>query len=71
MGLKRKAEKEEERNKWRMHEDCPGGPVVKTLHFQCREYGFNLWLGNRSHMLLGQKKKKKKRERMSEEGLRK
>jgi len=29
-------------------------------------------LGNRSHMLLGQKKKKKReRERMSEEGLRK
>ena len=36
MGLKRKAEKEEERNKWRMHEDCPGGPVVKTPRVQCK-----------------------------------
>ena len=22
--------------------DFPGGPVVKTLHFQCREHGSNL-----------------------------
>ena len=21
--------------------DCPGGPVTKTLHFQCKELGFN------------------------------
>ena len=24
----------------------PGGPVVKTLHFQSREHGFDPWLGN-------------------------
>ena len=23
-----------------------GGPVVKTLHFQCRECGFDPWLEN-------------------------
>ena len=26
--------------------DFPGGPVVKTPHFQCRGPGFNPWLGN-------------------------
>ena len=26
--------------------DLPAGPVVKTLHFQCRGLGFDLWLGN-------------------------
>ena len=24
----------------------PGGPVVKTLHFQCRGHEFDPWLGN-------------------------
>ena len=24
----------------------PGGPVVKSQHFQCRRPGFNLWSGN-------------------------
>ena len=24
----------------------PGGPVVKTLHFQCRGHGFDPWSGN-------------------------
>ena len=24
----------------------PGGPVVKTLSFQCRGHGFDPWLGN-------------------------
>ena len=28
---------------WR---DFPGGPSVKTLHFQCRDLGFDPWLGN-------------------------
>ena len=23
--------------------DFPGGPVIKTLHFQCRGYRFNSW----------------------------
>ena len=26
--------------------DLPGGPVVKTLHFQCEGCRFDLWLGN-------------------------
>ena len=26
-------------------EDFPGGPVVRTLHFHCREPGFDPWLG--------------------------
>ena len=26
--------------------DFPGGPVVKTLHFQRRGHGFDLWSGN-------------------------
>ena len=26
--------------------DFPGGPVVKTLPFQCKGHGFDLWLGN-------------------------
>ena len=46
--------KEEETPKcgvWRkthkkMTGNCPGGPVVKTLSFQCRGCGFDSWLGN-------------------------
>ena len=26
--------------------DFPGGPVVKTPHFQCRGPGFDPWSGN-------------------------
>ena len=26
--------------------DFPGHPVIKTLHFHCRERGFDPWLGN-------------------------
>ena len=26
--------------------DFPGGPVVKTLCFQCRGHGFDPWSGN-------------------------
>ena len=33
---------ETEMNSW----DFPGGSVVKTLHSQCKEPGFHLWLGN-------------------------
>ena len=25
--------------------DFPGGPVIKTLHFQCRGHGFDPWSG--------------------------
>ena len=38
--------------------------MVKTLHFHCGEHRFYPWSGNlRSHMLHGQKKKKKLSER--------
>ena len=36
--------------------DFPDGPVVKTLHFQCRWCRFDPWLEQRSHMPHGQKK---------------
>ena len=26
-------------------EGFPGGPLVKTLSFQCRRHGFNPWAG--------------------------
>ena len=26
--------------------DFPGGPVVKTPHFPCRDHGFDPWLGS-------------------------
>ena len=28
--------------------DFPGGPMVKTCRFHCREHGFNPWLGMKS-----------------------
>ena len=42
--------------------DFPRGPVVKTLHCQCRGHGFNSWLGTKilRATRCGQKKKKKK-----------
>ena len=43
--------------------DFPSGPVVDTLHFHYRGYGFEPWSGNfRSHMLHGviEKGKRKK-----------
>ena len=46
--------------------DFPGGPVVKTLHFQHRGHEFNPWSG-KIHMPCGQKikfKKKKKKKKM-------
>ena len=40
----------------------PGCPVVKTVHFDFREWGFDPWSGNlRSHMLCSAAKKKKKK----------
>ena len=30
--------------------DLPGGPVAKTLHFHCREHGFDPWLRNEDPM---------------------
>ena len=38
--------------------NLPGGPVVKTLCFHCREHKFDPWSGE---MLHGQKVKKKKK----------
>ena len=38
--------------------DFPGGPVVKTPHVQCREYGFNHSVGElRSHIPHGADKR--------------
>ena len=31
----------------------PGSPVVKTLSFQCKGYGFDPWLGNEDSMCQG------------------
>ena len=40
--------------------DFPGGPLVKTPCFQCREHGFDPWLGNlRSPCVTVQPKKEK------------
>ena len=30
-----------------LHWDFPGGPVLKTPHFQCRGHRFHPWSGNR------------------------
>ena len=44
--------------------DLPGRPVVKTLHFQFRECGFDPWFRDlRSHMQCSQKKKKRQKQR--------
>ena len=40
--------------------DFPGGPVVRTLHFQCRGHRFNPWLGDLPISCCVAKKKKKK-----------
>ena len=40
--------------------DFPGGPVVRTLHFHCREPGFHPWLGKILQVKWPKKKKKKK-----------
>lgn len=37
--------------------DFPGGPVVETLLFQCRRYGFHLYSGSQDPMLRGMAKK--------------
>ena len=42
--------------KVKMFRDFPDGPVVKTLHFQCRWCRFDSWSEQRSHMPHGQKK---------------
>ena len=39
--------------------DFPGGPVVKTLCFQSRGYGFDFWLGNLDSTYLAVRLKKK------------
>ena len=33
-------------SKENLNVDFPGGPLVKTLCFQCRGKGFNPWSGN-------------------------
>ena len=41
--------------------DFPGGPVVKSLYFQCRGHRFHLWSGNQDPTVLTAKKFKKKK----------
>ena len=41
------------------YHNFPGGPVFKTSRFQCREYGFNPWLGVKMANALGGVAKKK------------
>ena len=43
------------------YRDISGGPVVKTLHFRCREHGFDPLLENKDPtcMQCSQKRKKK------------
>ena len=36
--------------------DFPGGPVAKTMHFQCRGHGFDPWLGSEDPTCLVAKK---------------
>ena len=45
-------------SKW---SDFPGGPVVKTLHFQCSVLGFNLWLGSQNPTCCSQKVRNKQK----------
>ena len=40
--------------------DCPGSPVVKNPHFQCRGHGFNPWSGNQDPICCMVWPKKKK-----------
>ena len=42
-------------------EDCPGGPVVKTLHFHCRGRSFNPLWGNKDPTWHAAQKKGKKK----------
>ena len=43
---------------WKKFRDFPGGPVVKTLSFQCSECESNPWLGNEDQNLKKKKRKK-------------
>ena len=45
-----------------IHEDFPGGPVVKTLHFHCRGHGFDPRLG-KFHIPQDTAKNKKKKKK--------
>ena len=44
----------------RERRDCPGGPVIKTPHFQCREHGGIPGWGAKIPRAIRQKKKKEK-----------
>ena len=49
-------------DQWFLRGIFPGGPVVKTLHFQCWDCRFNLWSGNQDSTCgWAQSKKKKKK----------
>ena len=49
--------------------DFPGGPVVKTTHFQCRGQVFNPWSGNLVVWTKENKQKSKKKKKKSLAGL--
>ena len=45
-----------------VREGFPGGPVIKTSTFHCREHGFDHWLGNEDNpCFAGQSKQLKKK----------
>ena len=50
---------------WR---DFPGGPLVKTLRFQCRDLGFDPWLGNGDPTCCTTRPKENKKIGMEENG---
>ena len=43
------------------YRDIPGGPVVKTLHFHCREHGFDPLLENKDPTCMQCSQKRKER----------
>jgi len=53
------------KQRWR---DFPGGPLVKTLRFQCRDLGFDRWLGNRDPKCHTTRPKENKKIGMEENG---
>ena len=44
----------------KVHWDFPGGPVVRSLHFHCRGFGFNTWSGHYMPHASQHSQKKKK-----------
>ena len=49
---------------WFLRGIFPGGPVVKTLHFQCWDCRFNLWSGNQDSTCGWAQSKKKRKKKL-------